>query len=309
MPLTARIADTWVVAPLVAADQWVTIRALPRGAIRLAGCDHVAYPRVSRLGTRHFVHATDCGAHAPESVEHLHVKSIVARSAAGCGWSVRVEAPGPGWTADVLAESAAGRVAFEVQRSAQTARTYLQRQRRYAGSGVRSVWFVSAVPTGLPLGDVVPAFLVRDWEAVPQAVVSGRGVGLPLVVAALLEGRCRWRSAAACAEVSHWGMQQSLTCYWCSASVSVRRVIASTGRCRCGLPVVVPGPPRRSMSESRRLGGARRSVARCPSCGADLALRVTSVHPWREDGPGVGLPGPHWCLTGIAHPQQPDADA
>ena len=81
--------------PLMDDGAWSRLRGR---SILLQPCGHPA-PTVSRLGTRHFVHERDCGSHAPESQEHLHLKAVVARAVAQAGWSAATEVPGEGFIA------------------------------------------------------------------------------------------------------------------------------------------------------------------------------------------------------------------
>ena len=74
--------------------------------------------RVSKLGTQHFVHArrSDACTSAPESAEHLLLKSIILVAVRNAGWDGDVEVCSQegGWRADVMASKDKLRVAFEV---------------------------------------------------------------------------------------------------------------------------------------------------------------------------------------------------
>lgn len=78
--------------------------------------------RVSKLGTQHFVHAwrADMCTTAPESAEHLLLKSTILRAVQVAGWNGDVEvcSPDGAGRVDVMATKDSLRVAFEVQLSA-----------------------------------------------------------------------------------------------------------------------------------------------------------------------------------------------
>ena len=277
MPLSATVDDELVCGPLMDEGAWSRLRGR---SILLQPCGHPAFPRVSRLGTRHFVHERSCGSHAPESQEHLHVKAVVARAAAQAGWSAATEVPGEGFVADVMAERDGARVAFEVQKSRQVLREYERRQATYAAAGVRAVWLVAKVPPGYQAAEHLPLFTVTDWLADPRVVVTGRTIAVNRLVGQLLAGSCRWRdvvpSAGAVVETVR------LLCPMCGdlREVGVSRWLR--GMCECGLPVV---RQMRSADEDHRTC--------CGYWGPAIALGR------RTGGRTAGGPiaAGHWCLS------------
>ncbi len=195
MPLTATVDGEQICAPLLDDRQWAALRGM---SVVLQPCGHRGFTRVSSLGTRHFVHERDCDCHHGESAEHLHVKSLVARAVADCGWIAETEVPGPGFVADVLARRAEARVVFEVQRSRQVLHEYERRQATYATQGLRCVWLAGRIPAGHQAGAHLPLFLLSDWLQEPTVVVAGSRLPLRRLVSALLAGTCRWRESVPC---------------------------------------------------------------------------------------------------------------
>lgn len=278
MPLSAIVDGDLVCAPLLPDARWQQLRG---GRVELQPCGHRGFPRVSPLGTRHFVHERDSDCHHSESPEHLHLKAVVARAVAAAGWQAGTEVPGDGFIADVLACRGGRRVALEVQRSRQVLQQYRARQDTYARAGVRAVWLANSVPSGHLDDPELPLFLVTDWvgeEA--RCVVAGRTLPVPHLVMALLNGACRWRPEVATAqETIAW---VRTVCPVCGArrAVVVDRWVE--GRCRCGLPVVVHDPCRRGTQPRC-----------CGYWGAALGVRVGRT---ARAVRGVVAQG-HWCLS------------
>jgi hypothetical protein len=171
MPLRAFIGDHEVVAPLVADEEWERLRRLIRSkaaTLRMACCGNEGHLRISKLGTKHFVHegVPNCN-WAPETVYHLRAKQDIVEACQKVGFVARTEVSGADWRADVLATKGNVNVAFEVQWSGQTEEETRLRQRRYESAGVRCCWLMRKPPEalvrsptkGLP---VFPLSLVDD---------------------------------------------------------------------------------------------------------------------------------------------------
>lgn len=282
MPLSATVDGDLVCGPLLDESAWSRLRGRP---ILLQPCGHRGFTRVSKLGTRHFVHERDCDCHAPESSEHLHVKALVAQAVARVGWAAATEVPGPGFVADVLADSGDARVAFEVQKSRQVLREYERRQATYESAGVRCVWLVDHVPAGHQASAGLPLFKLADWLGSPRAVVSGRTLPLAELVAALLAGTCRWRGTV----TGHHVTVETITvlCPMCGVSreAEVSRWIHAG--CHCGLPVI-------SSSVVDPLPARGRC---CGYWGPGLVLRRTT----RSGRIERDVPAGHWCVSASAH--------
>jgi hypothetical protein len=153
MPLRAFIDDHEVIAPLIGDEEWDKLRRVVRtksSSIRMACCGTGGHLRISKLGTKHFVHA---GVHncdwAPETVYHLRAKQDIVVACQRAGFVPLTEVSGPDWRADVLATKGNVKVAFEVQWSGQKEEETWLRQRRYEKAGVRCCWFMRKPPEAL----------------------------------------------------------------------------------------------------------------------------------------------------------------
>lgn len=234
MPLSALIDGQLLCAALLDDKQWFAVKGKE---VLLQPCGHRGFGRVSPLGTRHFVHERDSGCEHSESAEHMHLKAVIVRAAAGCGWDAATEVRGEGFVADVLAVRDRQRVALEVQRSKQVLRDYRYRQDRYREQGIRCVWFAKSTPAGHRGDPGLPLFVVRDWETSPNAIVMGRARPVHDVVTALLTGQLRWQPSVMANRVTNEVMR--LVCPVCGTR---REVVVSRwrqGTCTmCGLPVL-----------------------------------------------------------------------
>jgi competence protein CoiA len=96
-------------------------------------------------------------------------KTIIAKAALAEGWDVQTEArgvtpAGEAWIADVLASKGKAKVAFEVQWSTQDDAETRRRQRQYADSQIRGLWFFKQ--TRFESDKELPAFnLAFDGES------------------------------------------------------------------------------------------------------------------------------------------------
>ncbi|MBF4069172.1 hypothetical protein ISJ33_23825 [Burkholderia pseudomallei] len=117
-------------------------------AIKMPCCGRAAIPKTSKRGNYFFAHAVrgDCTS-APESQDHIFLKSLIAKAAKSAGWTVVTEwsgtAPnGERWIADVFCQKGSAKVAIEVQLSYQTVEELRRRTSNYRASGVRVAWVV-----------------------------------------------------------------------------------------------------------------------------------------------------------------------
>lgn len=277
MPLSALVNHELVCAPLLDEEQWLGLKGQE---VQLQPCGHRGFGRVSHLGTQHFVHERDSGCEHSESAEHMHLKAVIARAAADCGWTAGTEVAGGGFVADVLASQGDRRVAFEVQRSKQVLREYHHRQQRYREQGIRCVWFARAVPAGYVAAADLPLFVVHDWQAEPRAVVVGRSLPVSEVVVSLLDGRVRWQRDVACDRQTSDVLR--LLCPVCGTG---REVVVSRwqhGTCACGLPATKQQPNANWWTNSRC----------CGYWGPALTLGRTT----RSQAGGGLVELGHWCV-------------
>ncbi|HEY1014885.1 MAG TPA: hypothetical protein VGE07_19395, partial [Herpetosiphonaceae bacterium] len=222
MPLRALFAGREILAPLLTGYEWDQLRQQAReqpGALVLPCCHQPGGLRVSRLGTRHFVHrpGAPC-ARTGETFQHLKLKADIVLACQAAGFAATTEVAGNDWRADVLAGDGAARIAFEVQWSPQDLATTEFRQERYRRAGIRGCWFFRKPPACPPRRDL-PLFPIH-WQADSASglvQLNGRRVDLGVFVKALLGRQIRF-----CPAVREAERQQAIA-------------YLSSGRCgRCG---------------------------------------------------------------------------
>lgn len=149
MPLRALLEGRELLAPLMSEEEWAELKKTlshEKLNITLPCCNKPGFMRVSKLGTRHFVHSVkpdsaECN-WKPETAEHLLAKTEIVRACKKAGYDVSTEVTGPDWRADVLATKKNIKVAFEVQLSAQSFEETKERTERYKRDGIRACWLM-----------------------------------------------------------------------------------------------------------------------------------------------------------------------
>lgn len=182
-------------------ERWAELKATYRSMnVRMPCCGVGATPKTSTKGNYFFAHARrgEC-ATAPESAEHIHCKTLIAKAALSAGWTVRSELPGvtpdgESWVADVFCEKGKTKLAFEVQISPQSFQETKRRQIRYEASGVRAAWFFGhkAGRIVIPVTRETPVFRLSPFLPGDLPTVEGFDLSLPEFVAAMLQKRLRW---------------------------------------------------------------------------------------------------------------------
>ncbi len=226
MPLKALDGLNAIIAPLLADDDWANLCMDTRAGRRellLPCCRTRCYARVSKLGTRHFVHKR--GVHCEtrgETMQHLLAKEHAARGCRDAGYEVDTEVQGDDWIADVLATKDRTRIAFEVQWSSQTLTETEERQARYERHGVRGAWLFRKHPAGAAPRRDLPMFKLtfpsRDAPFVED-------MPLRLFTAALLGGKFKFcdKVAASPNQVLHLRFVE-YECWRCHKACHIYRV-------------------------------------------------------------------------------------
>jgi hypothetical protein len=257
--------------------------------------------RVSKLGTQHFVHArrSDTCTSAPESAEHLLLKSIVLRAVRDAGWNGDVEVCGPdgAWRADVMATRGSLRVAFEVQLSTIPFTELAARQRAYADDGVRGCWFYGygALKPPPPPKTDIPAFPLSSSNQNPfpvlkrdmppdQVRIGSRQMLLPQAVSALLNRQFRWCANQRVATAKGITIFQFHECWACHKDFHVFCPTECSATCDDQVPV----------NEFENLTASPLKEAGAPWI-VRWVQQYVAEHP--EMDLAVSYPGWHWAQS------------
>jgi hypothetical protein len=204
MPLRAQIEGRNVDAFAFDDASWAVLKKTYKAdKLCMPCCGNNAIPKTSKLNNFFFAHARRGeGASAPETAEHIYLKTQMARAAQNCGWSVVTEAQGKTpdgikWVADVLCTKGRAKVALEVQLSYQTTSELVSRQLSYKKSGVRAAWFAGHKRFKskyiAPLREM-PIFYLLPFEIPDEPGISGFDLSLSAFVTALLSKRIAWKA-------------------------------------------------------------------------------------------------------------------
>lgn len=166
-------------------------------------CESLAIPKTSKLGNHFFSHSrrADCTS-APETTEHIFLKTLIAKAASKAGWSVTTEWPGQTpdgdrWVADVFCVNGKARVAIEIQRSYQTVEKLFSRQLAYRNSGVRAAWFAFSQkfkPDYVSPSKDVPFFHILPFDDGDEPLTQDFNVAISEFVVGMLSKKLSWKS-------------------------------------------------------------------------------------------------------------------
>lgn len=204
MPLRAFVGQECIYAFDFDDQSWLDLKQSYRTrCLRMPCCESAAIPKTSKLGNFFFSHTKrgECTS-APESAEHIYLKTIIAKAAKSAGWSVTTEwagqtPDGERWVADVYCEKGNAQITIEVQLSHQSREMLVARQQAYASSGVRAAWLASEKAFKadyLPERREIPVFRVSDFAVGEEPVVTAFGIGVYEFVIGMLSKKLRWES-------------------------------------------------------------------------------------------------------------------
>lgn len=204
MPLRARKGDIHVNAFECDQAAWAEVKQTYKiDALRMPCCESIAIPKTSKLGNYFFSHSRrDNCTSAPESPEHIFLKTLISKAATKAGWSVVTEWPettpeGEKWVADVLCTNGRARIALEVQLSYQTVQELRARQLVYASSGVRAAWFASSQKFKqgyLTPSKEIPFFCLAPFEIGDEPKMQGFDLLVSEFVIGLLSKKLSWKT-------------------------------------------------------------------------------------------------------------------
>lgn len=195
MPDVAVVDGVRIVSTEMEPAAWEDLRvrlATKQTSARFPSCNRRALARTSTGGHQHFYHRDPqlCPvAHAPESKEHSALALKVLHTCLGKGWGATREAYLPPRIADVLAERAGNRFAFEVQWSPQSVRVTRERSADYQMMDIRPVWLFRKLPAGHGGHHWWPtAALATELVSPAEVMVGPARLPLDAFVAAVLDG-------------------------------------------------------------------------------------------------------------------------
>jgi hypothetical protein len=202
VPLRALAGESSVCAFEYDEVMWASLKQTYKAnGLRMPCCESLAIPKTSKLGNHFFSHSRrgECTS-APESAEHIFLKTLIAKAAKNAGWSVTTEWPGETpegdrWVADVFCENGKSRIALEVQFSYQTVQELRSRQQAYSNSNVRAAWFASShkfKPDYLSPSKHVPFFYVLPFEVGNEPLVQGFNLPISEFVVGMLSKKLSW---------------------------------------------------------------------------------------------------------------------
>ncbi len=195
MPLRAFINEKEVLAPFISDSDWQVLKSQKPNII-LPCCRHSGFLRISKLGTKHFVHSNKTGCNwKSETWQHLQAKTEIVKACKRAGYDAKTEVSGSDWRADILAtkQSSQGliQVALEIQWSPQTLEVTEERQAKYKRDGVRCYWLFRRLPTE-KVSHKLPMFKLAFHENYPVVETNYGNISLEEFVEALLTGKFRF---------------------------------------------------------------------------------------------------------------------
>lgn len=208
MPIRARLNGEDIFSFNMDANSWNALKATYKNySLLMPCCNNKAIPKVSKLKNYFFAHNRigPCSS-APETPEHIFLKTLIAKQAASAGWNVVTERPGETpdgehWIADVFCTKGERQLAFEVQWSSQTINEFKRRQGKYRSSGVRAAWlyrlkqdkeyYVHYI-NDIPHERETPVFGVKYLPNSKDLYVPQFEVSIDDFIRGMLHGKLKW---------------------------------------------------------------------------------------------------------------------
>ena len=202
MPLRAKLNGKDVYSYEFNEKSWNELKiSYKKQILMMPCCDNKAIPKVSKLDNYFFAHARrgQCTS-APETFEHIFLKTRIAKIASSLGWNVITEKvgktpEGDRWIADVFCTKGKAKIAFEIQWSPQTEIEFTKRQEKYSRSGVRTAWLYKLRHNQeyLPTEHEIPAFGIQHKKDSDEMHVPQFNETIDDFVQGMLTGKLKWR--------------------------------------------------------------------------------------------------------------------
>lgn len=212
MSIRARINGEDIFSFKMDKDSWHELKAsYKEKSLLMPCCDSKAIPKVSKLNNYFFAHSRKgpCSS-APETPEHIYLKTLIAKQAVSLGWDVVTERTGETpngeqWIADVFCTKGKARLALEVQWSSQTQDEFRRRQDKYDSSDVRAAWLYrlknnkeysvshyNSNDDDLPYEHKIPVFGIKYRPDSKDLYVPQFDVSIDDFVRGMLQGKLKW---------------------------------------------------------------------------------------------------------------------
>ena len=238
MPFKAKVNGKTIISIDMSTDEWNELKKAVRSnktSIKLFCCGGLAYSRMSKMGTKHFVHKTKYKCNwKPESVNHLKTKEIIFKACKEEGWNVEPEYGFNDWIADVFATKGNTKIALEAQWSRQTDEETRIRQEKYRKDGVKGIWFFRNLPRSLTADEDIPAFKLSKKDDNYFVMIGCSEIELSSAVKSLLRGGVEFRKKLAYkrAQIAHI-YKFEMECWNCGRTTPVIGVYSNYVAC-CG---------------------------------------------------------------------------
>jgi hypothetical protein len=167
-------------------------------------CNSHAVPKTSKLKNYFFAHSKqgECTS-APETPEHLYLKTIIAKISRSEGWHVTTEKQGEtpsgeNWIADVYCTKGNAKLAFEVQWSPQSNDEFIRRTKKYTESDVRVAWLYRLRGNkeyfnhDFPVSKELPLFGIRHNKETNALTVPQFGLPVEEFIQGAFKGQLKW---------------------------------------------------------------------------------------------------------------------
>lgn len=209
MPIRARINGEDIFSFNMDASSWNVLKATYKNhSLLMPCCNSKAIPKVSKLKNYFFAHdRTSFCSSAPETHEHIFLKTLIAKQAVSAGWNVVTERlgetpDGERWIADVFCTKGQHQLVFEVQWSSQTNEEFRRRQSKYKLSGVRAAWlyrlkgnnkyYVGQYSGSIPNEHETPVFGIKYRPNSKDFYIPQFEVSIDDFVRGMLNGKLKW---------------------------------------------------------------------------------------------------------------------
>lgn len=205
MPLRANLNNDAIYAFKYDEDAWLELKATYKDqTLVMPCCESKAIPKISKLNNYFFAHSKNENCLVPlESVEHIFLKTLIAKTAMSLCWDVITEKhgetpDGEPWIADVFCTKGNAKVVFEAQWASQSVDEFKRRQALFAASGVRAAWLYKIRSnqeyylTEIPVERETPAFAIKYRKGSKELYVPEFDATIEDFVGGMLQGKLKW---------------------------------------------------------------------------------------------------------------------